>query len=57
MLAILISGSHQWRATHSLVTCLAILINDFDLLKHLRVTHSLDVCSVIFVNGSNILKH
>ena len=56
MLAILISGSHQWRATHSLVTCSAIL-NDFDLLKHLRVTHSLDVCSVIFVKGSNILKH
>ena len=44
-MSVLISNSHQlknWRATHSLDVCSAILIIGSDLLKDWRVTHILD---------------
>jgi len=45
----------QWRATHKLDACSAIVASDFDLLEQWRATHKLDACSAIVVNGSTDL--
>src|SRR6266446_2593880 len=47
---------NQWRATHKLDGCTAILVSDSDLLNQWRVTHPLDGCTAILVSDSDLLN-